>query len=55
MGGLYQNGKKKGKKIIYNIEIPANSTATFTMPDEIKEPKEVTLTAGKHQIKMELK
>ena len=54
-GWIISEWKRKGKKIIYNIEIPANSTATFTMPDEIKEPKEVTLTAGKHQIKMELK
>ena len=41
--------------VVYNIEIPANSTATIYMPDYVKGEQIVPLEAGKHTLKLQLK
>jgi len=44
------------KQVTYNIEIPANSTATFHLPDNIKgQERTMTLESGKHTLKLQLK
>lgn len=47
--------EKKKKDITYTVEIPANSTATLYLPDNIKDNKMMTLESGKHILKLKLK
>lgn len=55
-GLIVSNWNRKGKnKIIYNVEIPANCSATFRMPDNIKNKREIYLPAGKHSFELNLK
>lgn len=54
-GWIVSKWSKKGKKVTYEVEIPANATATFYMPDNVKDRKDMELTSGKHSIDMQLK
>jgi alpha-L-rhamnosidase len=40
--------------LTYNVEIPANSTATIYMPDNVKGERIVKLESGKHSLKLRL-
>ncbi len=54
-GQIVSKWTRNKKKIIYDVTIPANTTATFYAPDSVKGEREIKLTAGKHQLKMELR
>lgn len=48
-GEIISEWEVKGKKVTYNVTIPANSTATLTLPSYIKVDKRtVKLESGKH-------
>ncbi|RGN63666.1 alpha-L-rhamnosidase [Bacteroides sp. OM05-10AA] len=52
-GLIVSNWKRKGKKIIYEVTIPANCTATFTMPANIKDSRTVALEPGTHVFELQ--
>jgi len=56
-GKIVSEWKLKDKKIVYDIQIPANATATFYPPDNvsISSSDVVQLDAGKHRLELELK
>lgn len=54
-GKIVSDWKLKGDKIIYDIKIPANATATFYPPDNIKSSDVIQLDAGKHRLELQLK
>lgn len=54
-GWIVSRWERKKDKIIYTVEIPPNSSATFYMPENIKDNKVIKLTAGKHQLEMNTK
>ncbi|WP_286766875.1 MULTISPECIES: alpha-L-rhamnosidase [Sphingobacterium] len=54
-GKIVSEWKLKDKKIVYNIQIPANATATFYPPDNVSSSNVVQLEAGKHRLELELK
>ncbi|WP_333802170.1 alpha-L-rhamnosidase [Sphingobacterium multivorum] len=56
-GKIVSEWKLKDKKIVYDIQIPANATATFYPPDNvsISSSDAVQLEAGKHRLELELK
>ena len=51
-GTIVSKWEIKNKNVTYNIEIPANSTATLTLPDYIKGEREMKLESGKHSLKL---
>lgn len=52
-GQIVSNWEWKKKNIIYTIEIPANSSATLYLPDNVKsEERVIQLEAGKHTLKL---
>lgn len=54
-GKIVSEWKLKDKMIVYNIQIPANATATFYPPDNVRSSDIVQLEAGKHRLELELK
>ena len=42
----------KGKNITYKVTVPANSTATFYLPDHVAGDKFINLEAGKHVLNL---
>ncbi len=54
-GQIISNWKSKNKKVIYEVEIPANSSATLYLPDNVKENQVLKLEAGKHILNFTLK
>ncbi|WP_313265183.1 family 78 glycoside hydrolase catalytic domain [Sphingobacterium sp.] len=54
-GKIVSDWKLKGDKIVYDIKIPANATATFYPPDNVKSSDVVQLDAGKHTLELQLK
>lgn len=54
-GQIISNWKSKNKKVIYEVEIPANSSATLYLPDNVKENQIIKLEAGKHTLNFTLK
>ncbi|ULT24410.1 hypothetical protein KUH03_36320 [Sphingobacterium sp. E70] len=54
-GNILSSWKVKGNKIEYTVEIPANATATFYPPENIRNSNVVQLEAGKYQMDLELK
>ncbi|WP_286842441.1 MULTISPECIES: alpha-L-rhamnosidase [Sphingobacterium] len=56
-GKIVSEWKLKDKKIVYDIQIPANATATFYPPDNVSISSRdvVQLDAGKHRLELELK
>ncbi|MDR0825042.1 MAG: glycoside hydrolase family 78 protein [Prevotella sp.] len=49
-GQIISKWEHKKEDVIYNITIPANSTATLYLPDNIKGDKVLELKAGKHTL-----
>lgn len=54
-GQIISAWERKKKKIVYTIEIPANSYATLYLPANVKEQKVLKLEAGKHTFNFTLK
>lgn len=54
-GKIVSEWKLKDKMIVYNIQIPANATATFYPPDNVRSSDIVQLEAGKHRLELKLK
>lgn len=54
-GNIVSSWKVKGNKVEYTVEIPANATATFYPPENIRNSKTVQLEAGKYRMDLELK
>lgn len=54
-GKIVSEWKLRGDKVTYNIQIPANATATFYPPYNIRNGHAVRLEAGKHRLELELK
>ena len=53
-GEIVSRWERKKRNVIYDIEIPANSSATVYMPDNVKDNRIVQLGAGKHSLKLEM-
>jgi len=51
-GKIISKWERKRKQIIYDIEIPANSTATLYLPFNVKGEKVIKLISGKHSLKL---
>lgn len=47
-GEIVSGWVRKGKKVTYTVSIPANTTATLTVPDGFKGGETVTLAPGTH-------
>ena len=54
-GKIISKWERKGKRINYTVRIPANSTATLTLPSYIKDAKTISLEAGEHSFSLRLK
>ncbi|MNM61190.1 Bacterial alpha-L-rhamnosidase [compost metagenome] len=54
-GKIVSEWKLTDKMIVYNIQIPANATATFYPPDNVRSSDIVQLEAGKHRLELKLK
>ncbi len=54
-GEIVSSWKKNKKTVTYDVQIPANSTATFYPPDNVENKEPVKLVAGKHRLKLELR
>lgn len=54
-GTIISEWNRKGKNIIYSVQIPPNSTATFYAPDNIVGERVAVLQAGKHLLKLKMK
>ena len=55
-GTIVSGWEVKKKQVTFNVEIPANSTATFYLPENIKGDKRtIDLESGKHSLKLEYK
>ncbi|WP_165043562.1 glycoside hydrolase family 78 protein [Dysgonomonas sp. ZJ709] len=54
-GMIVSQWERKKKNITYNIEIPANSSATLYLPEDIKGEQVIKLEAGKHSLKLSRK
>lgn len=55
-GTIVSNWEWKRNKVIYTIEIPANSSATLTLPDNVRtNERQINLEAGKHTLTLNMK
>ena len=54
-GMIVSKWEIKNKNVTYSIEIPANSTATLSLPDNVSGEREMKLESGKHTLKLKLK
>ena len=53
-GEIRSAWERKGKQIVCHVTIPANSTATFYAPDNVKGERIIHLEAGEHILKFTL-
>ena len=44
--------ERKKNRIFYHVTVPANSTATFYAPDNVKGERAVNLEAGEHILEL---
>lgn len=54
-GEIVSQWKKNKKSIVFTVEIPANSTASFLPPANVENQQVIELSAGKHQLKLQLR
>jgi alpha-L-rhamnosidase len=54
-GEIISKWERKGKRIQYTVKVPANSTATLTLPASVKDAKSIELEAGEHSFTLRLK
>ena len=53
-GEICSKWERKKNRVIYTVTIPANSSATFYAPDNVKGERTVELEAGKHRLELKL-
>lgn len=53
-GMIVSKWERKKKAVIYDITVPANSTATLYLPGNIKGNRVMELESGKHSLKLEI-
>ena len=54
-GTLVSKWEKKGKSVTYEVTVPANSSATLYVPDNVAGERTVELEAGTHKLRLRLK
>ncbi len=54
-GKILSHWKLSGNKIVYDVQIPPNATATFYPPTNVSNGNIIALNAGKHRFELELK
>ncbi|MBE8723299.1 alpha-L-rhamnosidase [Sphingobacterium pedocola] len=54
-GNIVSSWKKTKKTVVYDIQIPANSTAKFYPPENVEGNEPIDLVAGKHRLNLKLK
>ena len=54
-GEICSKWERKKNRIVYHVTVPANSTATFYAPDNVKGERAVNLEAGKHILELPIK
>jgi alpha-L-rhamnosidase len=54
-GKIVSKWERRRNKIAYTVTIPANSTATLTLPVEVKDAKRMELRAGTHVFNLTVK
>ena len=54
-GEIISKWERKGKLIQYTVKVPANSTATLTLPASVKDARSIELEAGEHSFTLRLK
>ena len=54
-GEICSKWERKKNRIVYHVTVPANSTATFYAPDNVKGERAVKLEAGKHILELPIK
>lgn len=52
VGRIVSGWERKGRRIVYRVEIPANCTATLSLPSHVEGPREVELQAGRHELNL---
>ena len=53
-GEIISKWERKGKRIQYTVKVPANSTATLTLPASVKDARIIELEAGVHSFTLRL-
>ena len=51
-GEICSKWERKKNRIFYHVTVPANSTATFYAPDNVKGERAVNLEAGEHILEL---
>lgn len=51
-GDIVSSWVRKGKKVIYTVTVPSNSTATLTIPNAASGQTTVELKAGTHSFEI---
>lgn len=54
-GEINSKWERKKKTIVYSVKIPANSSATLYLPENVKGERTMELEAGKHTFELKLK
>lgn len=54
-GMIVSGWEHKGRNITYKVDIPANSTATLSLPDNVEGERLVHLKSGKHVLKFKFR
>lgn len=54
-GEIRSKWERKKNRIVYYVTVPANSTATFYAPDNVKGERMVNLEAGEHVLELTIK
>lgn len=54
-GEIRSTWEKEGDSVYYDIVVPPNASATFYMPDNVRDRQVVELSAGRHRFKMRLR
>ncbi len=54
-GIIVSGWERRRNKVSYSVEIPANSTATLTLPSNVEEFRTIELTAGTYRFHLTIK
>ena len=54
-GEILSKWERKKKSVVFSVIIPANSSATFFVPENVEGKREYELEAGKHEFKLKVK
>ena len=53
-GSIISQWKWEGDQVNYSVRVPANSSATFYLPDGMEGDRTITLEAGEHRLSLRL-